>query len=62
MLVVSILSLEEPSFWGTVPSEAAVERLIEFCVLAVQCCREKTHLAFKGNKRVANKRLFCCVS
>lgn len=50
MLVVSILSLEEPSFWGTVPSEAAVEHLIESCALAVQYCREKHSQYLKGTK------------
>ena len=50
MLVVSILSQEEPSFWGTVPCEAAVERLIEFCVSAVQYCREKHIQHLKGTK------------
>jgi len=50
MLVVSILSLKEPSFWGTVPSEAAVEHLIEFCVSAVQYCKEKHSQHLKGTK------------
>ena len=57
MLVESILSLEEPSFWGTVPSEAVVEHLIESCVLAVKYCKKKKkQSAFEGNKRVENKR------
>ena len=50
MLVESIPSLEEPSFWGTVPSEAAMEHLIESCALAVQYGQEKHSHHLKRTK------------